>query len=547
LVLLLSWTFTSAQYTRQDSLRGTDNAERQWWDVRSYQLAISVDIDNRTISGTNKIDYCIENAGSDQVMQIDLQEPMQITKIEDAAGNGSAIPYTREGNVYRLKPGTGESKKGSVHSLVIHFSGKPRTAVNPPWDGGWIFTKDAKGRPWVSVACQGLGASVWYPCKDYQGDEPDSGASLSIEVPDTLVAVANGKQSTTATRANGRATYQWRVLNPINNYNIIPYIGKYVSFSETFAGAKGALNCEYWVLDYDLAKAQQQFGRDVKRMLSCFENWFGPYPFYEDNYKLVEAPHLGMEHQSAVAYGNKFMNGYLGMDLSGTGWGKDWDYIIVHESGHEWFGNNLTTRDIADMWIHEGFTTYSEVLFTECVHGLKAANEYVQGLRSGIANAKPVIGPYGVNQEGSSDMYPKGANLIHTVRQLIGDDAKFRDILRGLNKKFYHSVVSSAIVEKYIATQSGLDLSKIFDQYLRNTAVPVFEYRFEGKKLYYRWSATIAGFNMPLKVTIGAAAQWLKPTNDWQEKQIDKTSDSTLVPDPNFYIITRHAREPAKL
>ncbi|MET0634776.1 MAG: M1 family metallopeptidase [Chitinophagaceae bacterium] len=527
-----------AQATRQDSLRGSLNSERSWWDVQSYQLNFSVDIPNKTISGTNTIIYKI-NGAAGTAMQIDLQQPMEITRITSVEPV-LELPFRREGNVYHVDMSKLTGKAKPNPAVVVHFRGKPRVAVNAPWDGGWIFTKDEKGRPWVTVACQGLGASVWYPCKDYQGDEPDQGASLSISIPDTLVAVANGKQVLKPVKSNGMVTYNWKVKNPINNYNIVPYIGKYVSFSEEFNGEKGQLHCEFWVLDYDLQKATAQFGRDVKRMLTCFENWFGPYPFYEDNYKLVEAPHLGMEHQSAVAYGNKFKNGYLGSDISGSGWGRDWDYIIVHESGHEWFGNNITTADIADMWVHEGFTTYSEVLFTQCIHGLKAANEYAQGLQKSIANKTTIIGQYGINQEGSQDMYYKGASLIHMIRQLIDNDEKFRALLRGLNKEFYHSVVTSAQVEKYIIDKTGLDLSKLFDQYLRTTKIPVLEYRFEGSKLSFRWTNIIDGFSMPLRISVGSESQWIRPSAEWQSLNLtSETGERKLQADPNFYITTR--------
>ena len=308
-----------------------------------------------------------------------------------------------------------------------------------------------------------MGASVWYPCKDHQSDEPDNGASLTITVPDTLVAVSNGRLKEKKSNNDGTVTWRWEVKNPINNYNIVPYIGKYVNFTDTLNGEKGKLDLSFWVLDYNLEKAKQQFDRNVKPMLHCFEYWMGPYPFYEDSYKLVESSHLGMEHQSATAYGNHYMNGYLGMDLSGSGWGKNWDYIIVHESGHEWFANNITTNDIADMWVHEGITDYSETLFVECQYGKEAANEYTQGLRKGIHNDKPIIGPYGVNQEGSNDMYDKGNNIMHTIRQIINNDSLFRNILSGLNKDYYHKTVDSKDIENYISRKSGIDFSEVFD------------------------------------------------------------------------------------
>ena len=512
-------------FSRQDSLRGSITPERAWWDAVSYHIGVAPDFNNKTIEGKNEIRFKVLSPGSR--MQIDLQEPM---KVQRAYWKDKNLPVQRDGNAYYITfPKTFQT--GAVETVTIVFNGKPREAKNAPWDGGWIWKKDAQGRPWMSVACQGLGASVWYPCKDHQGDEPDS-AQLNVAVPDTLVAVANGKLMGKKSFSKGMVTYQWAVTNPINNYNIIPYIGKYVNFSETYSGEKGALNCSYWVLDYNLEKAKKQFVQ-APQTLKALEHWFGPFPWYQDDFKLVESPHLGMEHQSAVAYGNKYQNGYLGSDLSGSGWGLKWDFIIVHEVGHEWFGNNITTRDIADMWVHEGFTNYSETLFTEYYYGKKAGEEYVQGLRKKIANDKPIIGAYGVNQEGSGDMYYKGSNLVHTIRQIINDDEKFRSILRGLNKDFYHQTVTGQQVEDYIQKQSGKDLRKVFDQYLRTTAIPLLKLDVDGDELKYKWEDCVDGFNMPVKLTNGV---WITPTAQWQSLKMANAEARKVSADANFYI-----------
>jgi aminopeptidase N len=524
------------EFTHQDTLRGSITPERAWWDVLRYDIQVKPDYDTKSIGGSVTITYKVVKKcqpAACPLMQIDLQQPMNITKIED--GSHVNRSFTREGNVFHVS--MPQSKLNSTQQVTIFFSGNPRVAVNPPWDGGWIFTKDAKGRPWMSVACQGLGASVWYPCKDHQSDEPDNGASLSITVPDTLVAVGNGRLAAKQAAGNGYTTWKWEVKSPINNYDIIPYIGKYVNWTETYDGEKGKLDCSYWVLDYELEKAKEQFTQ-VKDMLKCFEYWMGPYPFYEDGYKLVQAPHLGMEHQSAVAYGNKFMNGYLGRDLSGSGWGKKWDYIIVHESGHEWFGNNITTKDIADMWVHEGFTDYTETLFVECQYGKEAADEYTQGLRRTIQNTKPVIGTYGVNQEGSGDMYNKGNNLLHTIRQVINNDETFRQLLRGLNKDFYHQTVTSEQVEQYMSKKSGKDLSKIFEQYLRSTKIPELDYKIEGQEIAYRWTNCITGFNMPVRLTDNS---WIYPVTNWKKMPLTDALKNGLQVDKNFYITVREA------
>lgn len=519
----------NTKFTRQDTLRGSYGEGRKGWDVLKYDITIQPNLKVKTLSGKNKITFYDTGA---RVMQIDMQEPMIIDSI---ICGGKLLPLTREGNVYwvtfrdpkakyKIKPGPRE--------ITAYFHGKPVEAKRAPWDGGWIWTKDEKGRDWVSVACQGLGASVWYPCKDHQGDEPDNGALLTIIVPDTLVGVGNGRLVSEKNNGDGTAAFTWAVKNPINNYNIIPYIGKYVNFTDNMTGEKGSLDLSYWVLDYNLEKAKKQFAV-VKPMIECFESWMGPYPFYEDSYKLIDAPHLGMEHQSGVAYGNKYGMGYLGRDLSGIGWGLKFDFIIVHESGHEWFGNNITSKDIADMWVHESFTNYSETLFTECLFGKQAGSEYVIGTRKNILNDKPIIGTYGVNSEGSGDMYYKGANMLHTIRQIIDNDAAFKNILRGLGKDFYHKTVTGREIERYMIQKSGKDLSHIFDQYLRTTNIPELQYKKEGDIISYKWTNVVKGFNMPVKLTNG---KWIYPTEASKKITVNDAGGPGLSVVPDFYI-----------
>ncbi len=531
---------SNAQFTKQDTLRGSNGPGRDWWNVKAYTINITPDYSKNAIKGSVSIIFGVLKTGKNKIMQIDLQQPLKIDRIEASA---KIKKYWREGNVYFIDFGDKDFKRtlensnvSTINTITIYYHGQPTVAKRPPWDGGWIFNKDANGRPWMSVACQGLGASVWYPCKDYQLDEPDLGASLIINVPDSLTAVANGHLLEKKSK-NGMTSWTWEVKNPINNYNIIPYIGKYVNWKETYEGEKGKLDCSYWVLDYNLEKAKEQF-KQAAQTLKAFEHWFGPYPFYEDGFKLVEAPHLGMEHQSAVAYGNGFQNGYRGRDLSGSGWGLKWDFIIVHEMGHEWFGNNITTEDIADMWVHEGFTNYSETLFTEYYYGKEAGSDYCIGTRNNIQNDIPIIGPYGVNKEGSGDMYYKGGNMLHTIRYVINDDEKFRAILRGLNSTFYHKIVTTRDVENYMSKQSGKDLSKIFDQYLRTTMIPVLEYKFTGDNMYYRWTNCVKGFNMPVKPD--KADDWLKATTEWQTVAVTAgILQAGLKIDRNFYVTVK--------
>ena len=521
--------------TRHDTLRGSITPARAWWDVTHYDITVEPDFEKKRISGTNKITFKVTANGN--LMQIDLQQPMQITSLK---WKNKALRYIRDSNVFLIRfPETLLS--GSNHQLVIGYEGKPREAVMPPWDGGWIWKNDKQGNPWMSVACQGLGASVWYPCKDHQSDEPDS-AILRITTPDSLVAVGNGRLRNKLQQRGGKSTYTWAVTNPINSYNIIPYIGKYDVINESFNGEEGKLDISYWVMKYNVDTAKKHFSADVHNMLKCFEHWFGPYPFYKDGYKLVEAPHLGMEHQSAVAYGNQFKKGYAGKDLSASGWGLKWDFIIIHESGHEWFGNNITTKDVADMWVHEGFTNYSETIFTGCQFGEAAATAYVTGIRKLIENDSPITGIYGVNKEGSGDMYYKGGNLIHTIRQVINNDEKFRTILRGLNSRFGHQTVTGDDVEKYISSASGIDFSKVFDQYLRTVKIPVLEFSYDGISIRYRWTNVVSSFNMPVKITRNHE-YWLKPTTEWQTLGFVPPASSDVSVDTNFYIEVKQIGE----
>ena len=519
------------EFTRQDSLRGTNNEFRNWWDVKKYKVSVEADYQSKSIKGKTTITFDKTAAQKSNLLQIDLQDPMIVSAVKL---NGKNISdFKRDGNVYFIN--VRKNIKNTANQLELVYSGNPIVAKKAPWDGGWIFTKDEKGRDWMSVAVQGLGASAWFPNKDYLGDEPDNGMELEIIVPKDLVGVGNGRLVSTKSLKD-KTTYTWKVVNPINNYNIIPYIGHYVNFKDTYDGEKGKLDLDYYVLDYNIDKAKSQF-EQAKMMLKSFEYWFGPYAFYEDSFKIVEAPHLGMEHQSGIAYGNKFANGYLGRDLSGSGWGLKWDFIIVHEAGHEWFGNNITEKDVADMWIHESFTAYSETLFTETYYGKKAADEYVRGTRNAIQNDIPIIGVYGVNQEGSGDMYYKGANMIHTLRTWLNDDVKFRGILRGLNKEFYHQTVTTAQIENYIAQNSGLDLTAFFNQYLRTIDIPTLEIKQENNQISYRYTTIVEGFKMPLRLNNSEIT--IYPTKDWQvlnQSIIKKVSDVEV--NPNYYIKT---------
>ena len=518
---------TNPVFTHQDTLRGSITKERAWWDVKYYHLDIKVNPADSTISGSNTIRYKVLKPQNR--MQIDLQEPLIISKVTQ---DGKELKYQREGNVFYIDL-VAPQQFNEIKEVVVFYAGKPKTAVNPPWDGGITWSKDANGKPFIGSSCQGLGASAWWPNKDHMYDEVDE-MLMSVNVPKDLMDVSNGRLQSVTDLEDGTKTFNWYVSNPINNYGVNINIGDYVHFSEVYKGEKGDLDCDYYVLRNNLEKAKIQF-KDVPRMLKAFEHWFGPYPFYEDSYKLVEAPYLGMEHQSSVTYGNGFKNGYRGIDLSGTGWGLKFDFIIIHESGHEWFANNITYQDIADMWIHESFTNYSESLFVEYYYGKKAGAEYVRGLRNSIENDKPIIGYYDVNNEGSSDMYNKGGNMLHTLRQILNDDEKWRTILRGLNSTFYHQTVTTKQIEDYLCQKVGLDLTPFFDQYLRDIRIPTFEYKFKDNTFSYRWTNCVSAFNMPVKVTLNGKEKWLKPQAEWTNLR-QKTKDLKVEVDRDFYV-----------
>ena len=519
-------------FTRADSLRGGQGPLRTCYDLNYYYLDVRLDVARRFLSGSNRFRF---TATEDFTrLQFDLFANL---KVEKVLYQNKELPFTREANaVFVTFPQT--IQKGRRDEFTVYYSGFPTVAKKAPWDGGLVFAQDAAGRPWAATACQGVGASIWWPCKDQQADEVDS-MLISVSVPKGLKDVSNGRLRKITKLRDGYTRFDWAVRSPINNYAVALNVGDYQHLSGgVYEGEKGPLTLDYWVLPENLAKAKTHFAANVRPMLKSMEHWFGPYPFYEDGYKLVDAPFLGMEHQSAVAYGNLYQNGYLGQDRSATGWGLKWDFIIVHESGHEWFGNNLTTRDIADMWVHESFTTYSEALFVESQFGKAAAQEYIHGQRRNIQNDAPIIGASGVNQAGSSDMYDKGRNLLHMLRLVVNDDEKWRRLLRGLSGTFYHQTATGQQVIEYFNRESGRDLTKIFDQYLRHASLPVLEIRFDQDQALARWVAAGPGFDMPARLRLKGGAYQLVPMGT-KFKPLNlpgATRDNLEVDTFNFYI-----------
>ncbi len=533
LILLLflggyATAFSQKTFTRKDSLHGGLRFERSCYDVQRYDLNIRINPAEKFLSGFNEISFkVIENTAK---IQTDLFQNM---KIDSIIWNKKSLDYKRDFNAVFIDfPEL--LTAGSSQKITFYYSGQPNIAANAPWDGGFVFSKDTSGKDWVGVAVQGTGASLWYPCKDSQTDEPDFGATIKVAVPKGLMNVSNGKFIGSEDLKNGYTRWDWEVKNPINNYDITINIADYVHFGEEYKG----LNLDFYVLRENEQKAREQF-EQVKPMMDCFQQKFGDYPFPEDGYKLVDTPYLGMEHQSAVAYGNKYKMGYLGMDLSGTGVGLTFDFIIIHESGHEWFGNSITSADVADMWIHEGFTTYTEAVYAECTLGYEKAMEYLNGLKRSIDNDKPLIGQYGVNNEGSGDMYPKGAWLVNTIRSIVNDDSRWWAMLLEYSNTFRHKIIDTETVEQFFSEKSGFNLKPVFDQYLHYTKYPKLELRKNKNKLEYRWKTDVADFAMPFDLEITGKTELirLEATNSWKTSKFKIKSTRDVEIQANRFLI----------
>jgi aminopeptidase N len=523
--------FAQETFTRKDSLRGSLQYGKGNYNVLRYDLNIKVNVEEKSISGYNDITFkATVNKTKD--IQIDLFENMVIDSI---IHNNEKIPFTREFNAVFLTFPQFLVQKFEK-KIRVYYSGKPTIAKRAPWDGGFVFSKDKQGKPWIGVACQGDGASLWFPCKDSQTDEPDNGVSIKVTVPNGLMNVSNGRLLGNEDLKNGYTRWDWEVKNPINNYNITVNIADYTHIHDTHNG----LDLDYYVLKENEEKAKTHF-EEVKPMLDCFESKFGKYPFAEDGYKLVETPYLGMEHQSAVAYGNGYKKGYQGTDLSDTGIGLLFDFIIVHESGHEWFGNSITSKDVADMWIHEGFTCYSESVFVECQYGYEKAQTYINGLKRNVLNDKPIMGQFDVANEGSGDMYYKGALMLNTIRHILNDDAKWWKLLLSYSEKFRHKIIDNRMVLAYFERETGLNLKPVFNQYLKYKNIPVLELKITNKLLEYRWKTDEPNFAMPIDIKIKGKETRLQPTNEWQKStfKVKKMKEVEVLTNEFFVDIER--------
>jgi aminopeptidase N len=514
----------SKEYTRADSLRGSLRAQRTCYDVTFYELSIKIDTAQRTITGSNRIVFNVLQDFTE--LQIDLFENMKIIDITMA---GNQLKYRREFNaVFVQMPVMME--EGTGGEIIVNYHGKPQEAKRAPWDGGFSWSRDNNGKLWVGVSCEGLGASSWWPCKDYLGDEPDS-MRVICTVPKGLKCIANGNDEGGKRNQDGTMTYRWFVSYPINNYNISLNIGDYVHFHDEYTAAdESVLSLDYYVMSYNLDKARRQFTQ-VKPMLVCYEKYLGKYPFWNDGYALVETPYLGMEHQGAIAYGNQYKTGYAGIDFSRIG--LDFDYIIIHETGHEWWGNSVSCKDIADMWIHEGFCTYSEAIYVECMHGYETAMKYVNAKKVTIDNKQPVVGVYGVNEEGDGDMYNKGMLFLNTLRHVVNNDSLWWSTIKCMSDTAYkRQNIGYDDVVGFFSSKTKRDLSKVFEQYVKHSDIPLFEYelkKVKGKEyeLKYRWKVDVQGFSLPVFISTGGNSYTQLSTKDeWQTTTLQLKKES---------------------
>jgi aminopeptidase N len=524
LLFFYSYSFSQPRFSHADSIRGQLSNLRSCYDVTFYQLNLKIDLSRKRIAGSGKI--CYKVIEEFNLIQIDLFSEMIIDKIMH---QGESLIYQRDSNAVYVRFDE-RQKKGKEDSITIYYAGSPHAAINPPWDGGIIWSQDSLGRPWAAMACEAIGASLWWPCKDHLSDEPDS-MSMSFAVAEGLSCISNGNL-TGVTSYPGESVYHWAVHYPINNYNVTFYIGYYSGFNQVHRNRSGeTLNLDYYVIDYNLAKAKKHFD-SVKPMLACYESLFGPYPFYKDGYALVESPYWGMEHQGAIAYGNHFSTDLFSLD-----------FIIVHESAHEWWGNSVSIADHGEMWIHEAFATYAEALLLERLYDYKTSLEYLAHQKENIKNKEPILGPLHVNYHGwkDADMYYKGSWMLHTLRNTIGNDSLWFSIIKGLAIDFNKSIVNTEIIIDYISKKHGSDLHYFFEQYLKFTNPPRFIYQIKKKRkknlISYKWDADVKDFKMPFMILVNKSEQIrLNPTTDFQTVVFHGKIRDLEFPKDFFYV-----------
>jgi aminopeptidase N len=514
---------TPAEPTHANILRGEYGPYRANNDLLYYHLNVHVDPEKKFLSGKNSIRFKMLQDGTR--IQLDLQEPLKVDKI--LLGE-TPLKYERDSGAVFVDF-TETLRAGRQYTIDFYYSGNP---VSTGRFGGITFQKDPAGRTWVNTACEGQGASIWWPNKDQWRDEVE-GMEISVEIPNGLVDASNGKFVSKTDLGDGYTRWDWAVHYPINNYDVSLNIGAYEHFSDKL----GDLPLDFYALPEDLEKAKSQFAQ-AKGMLEAYQHYFGEYPFKKDGYKLIQAPYSGMEHQSAVTYGNRFINGYGGRDWTGVGISPKFDFIIIHESAHEWFGNAITAADRSDMWIHEAWATYLEALYVEYRWGKEDGLKYLNGYKTKVRNLKPIVAQRSVNQAPPEDQYFKGALFINTLRSMVNDDKKWLAFLHDFFQHFKYRNVMTEDVVQYFNEKLGMNLTPVFDEYLRHTALPVLELKFDeaAGAVSYRWKADETAFAMPVRV--GASDHWeiVKPTAEWQTMKTPLKKDEFQVATDLYYV-----------
>jgi aminopeptidase N len=523
--------FKYPRFTEADSLHGSLNRFRSCYDVIFYELSVSFKIEKKAISGS--VMFSSKATCNFDTLQIDLYKNMQIDSI--VFDRNKLVYYRKHNAVFVLFDRT--IKKEESFNFVVYYQGEPIIAKKPPWEGGFVWDKDKNKDTWASVACEVAGSSLWWPSKDHLSDEPDS-MVMHYTVPNGLSCVANGVQ--TDSLVNGDfTTYTWKVSYPINTYNTTFYIGKYSHFYIPYKSDSGSFVMDFYVLKDNYERAKEHF-MQVPYIIQYFENFYGSYPWPRDGYKLVESSYEGMEHQTAIAYGHKFKN---------TSW-IDADYIILHESAHEWWGNSVSASDYADIWIHEGFATYSEALYIEATQGYDAYLNFLRYYAMLIINKRPVIGPYGVNywDYKDIDVYMKGALLLHTLRNTINNDSLFRDILKTFYQRFAQKTAITSDFINIVNEKTGKDNTEFFKQYLYSRTCPelVWEYYYDikiGKSyVYYKWLNANEGFSIPIKVKADNRVFIIRPTNKLQKSELPY-SKSIVINTNESYIANKRTEK----
>ena len=509
--------------TKADILRGEYGRYRANNDLLHYTLDVRVDPEKKFLSGKNSIRFRMLK--DDTRIQLDLYANLNVDRIQLGE---TPLKFSREVNAV-LVEFPQSLRAGREYTVDFHYSGTP---LETGRFGGIAFRKDPEGHHWINTACEGEGASIWWPNKDQWRDEPE-GMELRVAIPSDLVDVSNGRFVGKTDLGDGYTRWDWRIHYPINSYNVSLNIGNYVHFGEKM----GELTLDYYVLPGNLDNAKRQFAQ-AKPMLEVYKKVFGEYPFEKDGFKLIEVPYSGMEHQSAVTYGNRFANGYLERDWTGVGVSLKFDFIIIHESAHEWFGNAVSAADVSDMWIQEGWATYLEGVYVEHRFGYDDGLKYVNGYKSKVRNTEPIITQRGIHRTPHQDQYFKGALFLHTLRNVVNDDAKWWATIRDVYQTFKYQNIMTEDLVRFMNARLAMNLSPVFDQYLRRAAVPVLELSFNPaeKSVAYRWRADERDFAMPVRVGRRDAWQTIRPTRDWQVMATDLTAEQFDVATDLYYI-----------